>query len=416
MTPNQQFVKPQYGSRCFADIPATLKTLLTGEGRASLAEETLGHLFRQYETVILFFVDAFGWCFWERYREAHPFLAWLAERGIVSKLTSQFPSTTAAHVTAIHTGLPPAQSGVYEWYYYDPEVDAMIAPLLFSEAGTKWREGLQARRVDPTKLYPTQTLYQELQAYGVNSYVFQPSAFTPSTYSNVVLQGAEVMPYRTLSEALVNLRLLLAQRNAPSYFFVYFDAIDAIGHYYGPGSPQIHAEIETFLATMERLFLPILDGKTADTLFLMTADHGQVAIDPMTTVYLNTHPAFSGVERFMKRNRGGHLLVPGGSCRDMFLYIQDDLLDKAQVFLAERLEGTAEVYRVADLIAAGFFGDAPPSKRFQARVGNLVILPYAGESVWWYEKGKFEQAFYGHHGGLTRDEMEIPLVACGLGG
>jgi hypothetical protein len=45
-----------------------------------------------------------------------------------------------------------------------------------------------------------------------------------------------------------------------------------------------------------------------------------------------------------------------------------------------------------------------------ARVGNLVILPYRGEAVWWYEKDRFEQKFRGHHGGLTPQEMEIPLL------
>jgi len=45
-------------------------------------------------------------------------------------------------------------------------------------------------------------------------------------------------------------------------------------------------------------------------------------------------------------------------------------------------------------------------------VGNLVILSYRYESVWWYEKGKFEQNFYGHHGGLTPQEMETILYTC----
>jgi hypothetical protein len=44
-----------------------------------------------------------------------------------------------------------------------------------------------------------------------------------------------------------------------------------------------------------------------------------------------------------------------------------------------------------------------------SRLGNLVILPYEQESVWWYEKG-FEQKHYGHHGGLTPQEAEIPLL------
>jgi len=37
-------------------------------------------------------------------------------------------------------------------------------------------------------------------------------------------------------------------------------------------------------------------------------------------------------------------------------------------------------------------------------------LPFAGESVWWYEKDKFEMTKHGAHGGLTPDEVEIPLL------
>ena len=68
------------------------------------------------------------------------------------------------------------------------------------------------------------------------------------------------------------------------------------------------------------------------------------------------------------------------------------------------------MHKTADLIAAGFFGPLPPAPVFLARVGNLVILPLAGEAVFWYEKDRFEQKFWGHHGGLTPEEMEIPLL------
>jgi hypothetical protein len=126
-------------------------------------------------------------------------------------------------------------------------------------------------------------------------------------------------------------------------------------------------------------------------------------------VYLNLDPAFTGIEKLLKTNRLGERLVPAGSARDFFLYIYEERLEEAQAFLASRLEGRAEVRKVAELMEEGYFGPNL-SPQFLGRVGNLVILPYQGESVWWFEKDSFEQRFHGHHGGLTKQEMEIPLI------
>ena len=69
----------------------------------------------------------------------------------------------------------------------------------------------------------------------------------------------------------------------------------------------------------------------------------------------------------------------------------------------------AEVRPVRDLVAAGYFGDTPPSRRFLERVGNAVILPRPGRAVWWHEEGRFESRHPGDHGGLSPEEMEIPF-------
>jgi hypothetical protein len=158
---------------------------------------------------------------------------------------------------------------------------------------------------------------------------------------------------------------------------------------------------------MEYYFERVFQGKKR-VLFLMTADHGQVDVAPHTTIYLNIHRDFAGIERFLQTNRKGQLLVPAGSPRDLFLYIKETLLDEAESFLTPRLGGQADVVKTEYLIEQGYFGPEV-SARFRERAGNLVILPYEKESVWWYEKGKFEQRFYGHHGGLTPDEMETVL-------
>lgn len=384
------FIKPKYDRGGFAGIPARIhEACVSGK----------------YDAVVLFLVDGFGWRFFEKFQEL-PFLKRLTTHGKVEKLTSQFPSTTAAHVTTIHTGLPVGQSGVYEWFYYEPLLDRVIAPLLFSYAGDKERDTLNSQ-VDSSRLYPNHSLYQELGKAGVTSHVFGVRDYTPSTYSKVVMKGAKLNAFRTLPEALINLGALLEKATTPSYVHFYFENIDGTCHKYGPTAPQTEGEIEAFLMMMDHFFTRVFNGKKK-ILFLMTADHGASEVDPKTTIFLNKDEHFQGIEHFFKTNYSGELIVPAGSARDMFLYIKDDLLDEAQEFLSTHLEGKAEVVKAEWLIEQGYFGPQI-SPKFRARVGNLVILSHRYESVWWYEKDRFEQRYHGHHGGLTPQEMEIPL-------
>lgn len=408
------FIRPEYGVRCFSEIPQLVKYMLTGGERPGLPAEVFDGLEERYEAVVLFFVDAFGWRFFERFRERYSFLNPPRGRGSVVQLTAQFPSTTAAHVTCVHTGLPVGQSGVLEWNYYEPRLDAIIVPLLFSYAGEKKRGTLG---VEAGEILPGRTIYRELGRKGVPSHAFQPWEHLASPYAKLTFGGAEVSPYATLAEALVNLGNLVEARRGPAYFFFYFDGIDAVGHEYGPVSAQVEAEIDLFLTALERLFFERLQGKVSKSKVLcaLTADHGLVEVDPRRTVYLNRERRLAGVERFLRRNRRGELLVPGGSCRDMFLYVREGLVEEACGFLAERLAGVAEVRRVRQLAEDGYFGPEPLVPEFWERAGDLVILPFANASVWWYEKGKFEMKKWGYHGGLTRAEMEIPLVLWEMG-
>jgi len=392
---NPTFIKPRYDSGGFAGIPNRIKEAFASQ---------------KYDAVVMFFIDAFGWRFHERFENA-PFIKRIAKHGKIEKLTSQFPSTTAAHVTTMHTGLPVGESGIHEWYYYEPHVDEIIAPLLFSHAGVKERDTLKKINVNPKDLYPKSVLYPELRKMGVSPYLFGFNDHTPSTYSNVAMKHVKMRPFKTLSEALINVGLLL-DKPKTSYIHLYFNKIDTVAHEYGPEAPQTEAEIETFLLMMEHYFERVFKGKRI--LFMMTADHGVSEVSPQRTVYLNLDPQFKGIDKLIKTNRKGDLLIPAGSARDMFLYIKDEMLDEAQEFLAKRLEGKADVVKTETLIKEGYFGEKI-SKHFLERVANLVVLSYRHEAVWWYEKDKYEQKYFGHHGGLTPQEMEIPLYTYEIG-
>ena len=68
------FVKPLYESYCFANIPTSIRALMMGMGKPTLPANTLGEFGHHYDAVVLFLVDGFGWRFFERYADEHPYV------------------------------------------------------------------------------------------------------------------------------------------------------------------------------------------------------------------------------------------------------------------------------------------------------------------------------------------------------
>ena len=399
------FKRPLYDTYAFSRIPQTVMRLLTGESHSALAEAAVGGRWTKPEVVVLFLLDGFGWHFFEKYAAQLPFLARLQKEGVISKLSSQFPSTTAAHITTICTGLEVGQTGIYEWYQYEPLVDRMIVPLLYSFAGDHQGGTLSQAPFSPEKIFPFTTLYQRLKQKGVDSYIVQQESIIHSPYSQALFREGIPIAYRTFPEALDRVvDLCKTPRHTPYYLFVYFGEIDAAGHRHGIHSSEFREAVQFCFHALETHYWQPLRDCRKRIATIVTTDHGMTSIDPRTTLYLNK--AFPSLPEQLKVNKQGEPLVPAGSCRDFFLHIREEKIEEVHSFLTAQLAGKADVFFVRELIRKGFFGSAAPSERFLERVGNIVILPYPGESVWWYEKHRFEQNFYGAHGGLTPLEME----------
>src|SRR6476661_3182337 len=176
--------------RSFADIPSTVERRV-----------------RAGERVLVVLLDAFGMRFVERH-DGHPLLRGLDR---VTELATQFPSTTTAHVTTMHLGLPVAEHGLYEWNIYEPSLGRVITPLRFSFAGDADGDTLRAAGVAAEDLLPAgPTFYERLATAGVRSTVFQPAAFSPSTFDGAAVRGADLRPYTELREAVADAVATLA--------------------------------------------------------------------------------------------------------------------------------------------------------------------------------------------------------------
>ena len=393
------FTKPLYDSYCFSKIPHTVCALLTGETTNSLPQDTVQK--GDYDFVLVMLLDSFGWKYFEEFAPKYPFLQRFIDEGIASKITSQFPSTTTNHLTSIHTGLSVGQSGLYEWFYYEPLVDACICPLHFSYAKDKSFNTLTTAGITSEQIFPFGTIYQKLQKQGIRSVAFQEKDTANSPYSKAMYKGAELIGYKHFNEGLSKLAHAINGVKEKTYFFFYFGDIDSKGHEFGPDSTEVAAQIDKCFSRLEKFYQELM-SKKQNGCFILTADHGMAKIDPKSTWFINKKlPHFAD---YIKQNKKGDLIVPCGSSRDMFLHIKDEYLDKAYNELSVALAGIAEVHMTSELISKGFFG--PVTDRFMKRVGNLVVIALGQTPIWWYEENKDDNPKHGHHGGLTHAEME----------
>lgn len=396
------FKKPLYQGYAFSQLPDTIINLLTKESKGGLPKSAIANSYGDYDGVVLFLIDGFGWEFFEKFLLSCPFLMRAVEEGIVSKISSQFPSTTAAHVTTIHTGLNVGEAGIYEWFYYEPIIEKIITPLLFSYAGDKSPDRL-IPKYDPKQIFPFKTFYQKLLTHNIASYVFQSDKIAHSSYSKALCEVATMVPYTTFPSALDSLvDLCCNPKQTPFYCFVYLADIDSMGHRHGITSEFFSNAIIDCWKLIENNFWRPLRKSKKRIATLFTADHGMSPVDPGKTLYLNQFAP--SILPALKKDNQGRILAPAGSCRDLFLHVQEEkLLETARV-LEKKLAGIADVILTKKMMIEGFFGVA--SERLQQRIANLVILPYYREAVWWFEKNRFEQHFFAAHGGLTPQEIE----------
>jgi predicted AlkP superfamily pyrophosphatase or phosphodiesterase len=402
------FVIPDFNNLCFSKIPDTIKGVFKGQSyEKALPESVLPKGIKEYQNVILLFVDAFGWRFLNQFKNENKTLIYLNNEATITKLTAQFPSTTAAHVTTIHTGVPVYEHGIYEWFYYEPIFNKVITPLKFSEASSDRVESLLGEGYNISDILPKNTLYLDLKELGVSSFVYHPAQFsTKSSHEKVVCNGSSIVPYKDLKVVFTEIAHKITNSNQKNYFYLYYPNIDSAGHDFGFQHINFSNQINTFFNNLQELInsLP-RDGKT---LLLLTADHGQIEVSPDTTIYLDRiwPEIFDYMQLLPNSNQS---ILPTGGSRDCFLHVKPECEDIVVNNLKLKLKDHTLVLKTSKLLKLGFFSDNP-SQQLKSRLGNIAILPYANQTIWWSMNGKFDMKFLGHHGGLSPEEMEIPLI------
>lgn len=375
------FITPRYGDGALADLlPSVLGALGVAGERDRVALGLDG-----VRRVAVLLVDGMGAELVAARRDAAPFLDGLPSR----TLTAGFPSTTAASLASLGTGVPSGEHGIVGYLLAVPGHERMMNPL-------KWRLMGQGPKVDllkeivPEQFQRVTTVFERAAADGVVVTQVAPMYQAGSGLTRAALRGGEFRPTFSSGD-LVDGVLTALGGSDRTLVYAYHGDLDMTGHVRGPGSQAWAHE----LAHIDLTIRAIAERLPADAALIVTADHGMVHVEG--PVDFDREPVLqAGVRGLGGEPRARHVYTEPGAAPDVAAAWRDRL--GADFTVLTRREVTGE----------GWFGPTV-GPEVAPRIGDVVVVPTGNSAITRSGAEPLQSSLVGHHGSLTPAEMIVPL-------
>jgi hypothetical protein len=405
---------PRYEGRSVGNLAATAAQALgaTLPGvlpplADDLLDGPLDGMLDGVERIVLLVMDALGWRQLQRVMRRYDDLVFhrLAERGRLLPLTTTCLSTTNSVLSSIWTGRPPAQHGLLAFELWLREWMMVVESIGFSSPFEMFANTLLRWDFEPEDFLPVPSVGELLKEQGITTVAATWKQFTTTPLSLMHHRGtAEVWGHSYGSDFWLNLRrILAAHRGRRLLVGGYWSAVDTLAHRYGPEDETGDMEIRTLGSMMEDIFLKRLPAEDrASTLFLMTADHGQITTLPERTVVLEDHPRLRDM-----------LWLPNiGEGRVPFFYVRHGHYDGAMAYLNDHFGDDFAFLSRKTVLESGLLGPGPIYEEVPFRLGDIVGFALSDGAF--ARTRKDAERLRGRHGGLTEAEMVVPLLALRL--
>lgn len=346
----------------------------------------------QHKHVVLVLIDGLGE---QQLRTLGPDC--MLQRKQCTTLSSVFPATTAAAITTLLTGQPPARHGLIGWHLHCQTTpggqDSIVAPLPMS-----------VRYPDGSTLRPEQLARQLLVCppllprLGRSAHILQPHYIADSPYSLHHAGGVQRTAYRDIDDAFVQLACSLQQNSAPAFHYLYLPQLDSLMHRQGCHSPAVHSLFDQLDTAFAQL-VSIADQ--TDSAILVTADHG--FIDTPRTRMISLDQDFPALYAMLAQPLSGER-------RAVFCHVKPGLKNDFMREAQQQLKDACWVLDSKLLLENGAFGPGEPHPQLASRCGDVILLAREDWSIRDTLPQEKPLHLPGQHGGVSAAEMTVPLI------
>jgi predicted AlkP superfamily pyrophosphatase or phosphodiesterase len=311
-------------------------------------------------------------------------LAAIPPRGGV--IESGFPTTTAAALATLTTGLPAGQHGLVGYSVIDRAGDRVVKQL------SGWDAGMH-----PRAWQPHETVFERAVARGVDAVIVGAERYRDTGFTEAVLRGARFEAHASIADRIARGVALLSGPER-RLVYVYVPELDMAGHAEGVASALYTQRLDEFDAALRALDAPL----PTDAGVLLTADHGMLDVPPHRRLVLEAGSGlWEGIRHVAGEPRCLHLALDDPQRAEA---VRDRWLDA---------EGSrAWVVTREEAIAADWFGPVAPE--VVSRIGDVIVAARA--QVAYYDERTASArslAMVGQHGSFSSDELRVPLARWG---
>lgn len=358
------------------NISATLAEFLGAPNRNATLPGVKAELAKDYKNVVFICFDGMGMYPLEQNLPATDFL----RTSVADVLCSTFPSTTTCATTSLTTNRLPLEHGWFGWSMFFEKLQRNV--FIFLNADAQTGEVLDVEDNSPLAHFPYYFDEATDPDYHINT-IFPPFVKVAHPERNIVWNF-------DMGEFFDHIKSICA-KEGKQFVYAYNNEPDHSMHVNGVTCPETKVMLEDISRRVRQLA-----EETPDTLFIITADHGQIDVEGDVNLYedaklydmLEIYP-------YMEPRAIAFKVKP---CKKA---------EFAEYFTAKYGEDF-ELHTSDELIQRGFFGDVGDKAHL---LGDFIAI-----GTYTHKQAQMlppdELVFKGHHTSLT-EEMLVPLIILG---
>ena len=376
-------ILPDYNNCCVNLINSVAKyyNLETKHATLPIVDKELQ---KDYKNVVILLLDGLGQNILVNEFPKDSFL----RQNFIQELSAVYPSSTVPATVSIKTGYTPLEHAWWGHFLYFKGLGQTINVYTNNDAFSRKKVAIED--VAHTVM-PYSNILDKIcdQNEDIKAYCLCPAEARDNFGISQIIYNT----FDEMSEYIQTLTSLSGKR----VIYAYYNNPDDTMHKYGWNSP----ESEKLLNDIDSQ-VAVLCQKCSDTLFLITADHGQTLLKESRNI--TKYPDFLNTIYMM----------PTGCTRCASFYVKPKQ-EKLFLKLAKKYFGDKfAIYSKQDVLKNNLLGFGELHPELDNVLGDYLLCATSDCNITYSTLyGKPRAQPLGIHGGLTLDEMRVPLIMYG---